>query len=108
MNPIRAGMVNHPGEYHWSSYQTNGKGDESTLLTPHILYQRLGRTAVKRQEAYRDLFHCAIKSAEMDKIRQATNGNFALGNDKFQQAISAVLGCRVTPGKAGRPRKREH
>ncbi|MEA3469019.1 MAG: transposase [Thermodesulfobacteriota bacterium] len=25
MNPVRANMVKHPGEYHWSSYQSNAK-----------------------------------------------------------------------------------
>lgn len=25
MNPVRAGMVEHPAEYRWSSYRANGK-----------------------------------------------------------------------------------
>ncbi len=45
MNPVRAGMVAHPGEYPWSSYQVNGKGANSALLTPHPLYLELGREA---------------------------------------------------------------
>jgi putative transposase len=42
----------------------------------------------------------------VDQIRQATNGNFALGNSRFKEEIAAMLGRRVTPGKAvGRERK---
>ena len=26
LNPVRAGMVSHPAEYPWSSYQVNGQG----------------------------------------------------------------------------------
>jgi len=106
MNPVRAGMVKHPGEYRWSSYLDNTQGGEFTLVTPHLLYQHLGRTDTERQAAYRDLFCCELESEEMDKIRKATNGNFVLGNEKFQKEISNVLGRRVTPGKAGRPRKK--
>jgi putative transposase len=41
----------------------------------------------------------------IDQIRRATNGNFSLGNPRFTEEIAIMLGCRVTPGKAGRPCK---
>lgn len=41
----------------------------------------------------------------VDQIRQASNGNFALGSARFAEEIAAALGRRVTPGKSGRPRK---
>lgn len=41
----------------------------------------------------------------MEEIRSATNGGFALGNQRFQAEIAAMLGCRVQRGKPGRPRK---
>lgn len=105
MNPVRAGIVDHPGEYRWSSYQVNGQGRSSDLLTHHPLYQGLGRTDTERQTAYRELFRYELESEEIDKIRKATNGNFALGNSRFKEEISEMLGRRVTRGKAGRPRK---
>jgi putative transposase len=40
-----------------------------------------------------------------DQLRQATNGNFVLGNDRFAEEIRLALGRRVTSGKAGRPKK---
>ena len=106
MNPVRAGIVEHPGEYRWSSYQVNGQGRSSDLLSPHPLYLSLGRTDTERQTAYRELFRYELESGEIDKIRKATNGNFALGNNRFKEEISEMLGRRVTPGKAGRPRKK--
>ncbi len=106
LNPVRAGIVEYPGEYCWSSYQVNGQGRSSDLVIPHPVYQSLGRTASKRQDAYRELFRNELEPGEIDAIRKAANGNFALGNSRFQQEISEMLGRRVTPGKAGRPRKK--
>jgi putative transposase len=107
MNPVRAGMVQHPGEYRWSSYEVNGQGKTSTLLKPHFLYQELGRTAIERQLAYRELFRLELDPGAIDKIRKATNGNFSLGDSRFNAEISEMLGRRVTPGKAGRPRQKK-
>ena len=56
LNPIRARMVDHPAEYPWSSYRTNGQGKPSKLLTPHPLYVALGGNEKARQAAYRELF----------------------------------------------------
>ena len=105
MNPVRANMVEHPGEYLWSSYQVNGQGKISDLVTPHDLYLDLGRNETERHTAYRELFRQELEPGEIDKIRKATNGNFALGSRKFTEEISETLGRRVVPGKAGRPRK---
>jgi putative transposase len=43
MNPVRAGMVEHPGEYRWSSYSANADGESNVILTMHPLYKALGR-----------------------------------------------------------------
>jgi len=107
MNPVRADMVSHPGEYSWSSYQVNGQGEISELITPHPLYLDLGQNEKERHDAYRELFRYELESGEINKIRKATNGNFALGSEKFAKEISDMLGRRVIPGKNGRPRKEE-
>lgn len=107
MNPVRAEMVKHPGEYRWSSYQANGQGKRSDLISHHSLYQSLGGTETARQVAYRELFRYELDSGEIDKIRKSTNGNFALGNKQFEEEISQMLGRRVSRGKAGRPGKKK-
>ncbi len=104
LNPVRAGIAEHPGEYRWSSYGCNGQGETSDLLSHHSVYLHLGQTNEERQAAYRELFRYELGSGIADQIRQATNGNFALGNPRFKEEIAAMFGRRVTPGKAGRPR----
>ncbi len=106
MNPVRAGLVEHPGEYRWSSYGCNGQGETSALLSHHSVYLSLGRTGEERQTAYRELFRHELVPGVVDQIRQATNGNFVLGNSRFTEEIAVILGRRVIPGKAGRPCKK--
>ena len=106
LNPVRAGMVEHPGEYRWSSYQVNAHGDKSGLVSHHSTYMSLGRTVDARLRAYRELFRHELDPGMVDEIRKATNGNCALGTEGFKAEIADALGRRVTPGKSGRPRKR--
>lgn len=105
LNPVRAGMVEHPAEYRWSSYRANAQGEENQLLTTHPLYLALDANAEGRQAAYRELFRHELEPGAVDAIRQATNGNFALGDERFGEQIAQALGRRVQPGKSGRPRK---
>ena len=105
LNPVRAGMVAHPADYPWSSYRANAQGDEDALVTPHEIYLGLGVTQASRLAAYRELFRSELEPGLVEQIRQASNGNFALGSARFAEEIAAALGRRVTPGKSGRPRK---
>ena len=105
LNPVRAEMVSHPGEYRWSSYRANAQGEANMLLSPHPLYLALGADAIARQAAYRELFRFELEPALVDSIRQATNGNFVLGDGRFGDQVARALGRRVMPGKSGRPRK---
>lgn len=104
LNPVRAAMVRHPRDYRWSSYAGNAQGKRDTLLMPHEQYLRLGRTDGERREAYRALFNAHIDGPVLDQIRQATNGNHALGSQRFQKEIEAALGRRAERGEPGRPR----
>jgi putative transposase len=106
LNPVRAGMVAHPAEYPWSSYRANAQGEANGLVEVHPLYTALGRRAQDRQEAYRDLFRDELEAGFVEGIRRATNGNFALGKQRFLAEVTAALGRRATPGEPGRPRQR--
>lgn len=105
LNPVRAAMVEHPGDYRWSSYRANAQGEDNPLITPHELYQSLGHDGPTRQGAYRELFRHELEPGMVDHIRHATNGNYALGSSRFGEQIAATLKQRAVPGKAGRPKK---
>lgn len=107
LNPVRAGMVAHPRDYRWSSYRCNAQGNVNTLITPHHEFERLGSTDTARRLAYQQLFAAHIDPERIAEIRDATNGNYVLGNDLFKEEVSRMLRRRVTRSKAGRPARRE-
>ncbi|MCE9687621.1 transposase [Shewanella sp. AS16] len=102
LNPVRAGMVADPADYSWSSYQCNGLGRNSELLSPHRLYLTLGDNEAKRQEQYRALFKSHVDVRLLDDIRKAANKGLALGNERFIDDIVALTGKRLDAGKRGR------
>jgi putative transposase len=104
MNPVRANLVEAPGDYPWSSYRLNAEGVPNALITPHDEYLRLGASNAERRGAYEELIRQLLDSKQLDEIRAATNGNFALGGKAFRQRMSAALGRRAERGSAGRPR----
>lgn len=105
LNPVRAGIVEHPAEYLWSSYHANGQGKADDLITPHADYLGLGAVPALRRQAYREIFRTQMEPVLINEIRFATNGNYALGNDRFKEEVASTLGRRVTPGRVGRPVK---
>ena len=99
-------MVGRADQYPWSSHAPNAKGEPAEILSPHEEYARLGRTAGERQAAYRDLFG-QLQASELEEIRTATNGGYALGNEAFKRAMARALGRPVERGSAGRPPRAE-
>lgn len=105
MNPVRADMVAHPGDYPWSSYHANAQGKDNVLVTPHALYQSLGRSDEARLSAYRQLFRAQLSKADVDAIRDATNKGWALGDGQFSAKVEALTERRAAPLPRGRPKK---
>lgn len=103
LNPVRAGMVAHPEDYRWSSYRAHASGTQDALVRDHPLYRGLGATAEARQETYRRLFDAALDPAFIGAVRAATNGGWALGDERFREQIARTLGRRVAPAPPGRP-----
>ncbi|MCK5524510.1 MAG: transposase [Thiomargarita sp.] len=106
LNPVRAGMVNEPSEYFWSSYQCNGFGKKSQLQTPHELYKALGRSKKKRLENYQLLLDIDVEEVLLCDIRKSINKGLALGSVRFTNQIEKLTGKRVTQAQRGRPRNK--
>jgi putative transposase len=101
LNPVRAGMVQMPEEYAWSSYHANGLGKGAKLWSPHLIYKELGRTVKNRTEAYRELFRHHLESELVGQIRKSVNQGMALGNDRFKAEIERLTGRRASVLKRG-------
>lgn len=103
MNPVRAAMVDHPGQYRWSSYAANAQGVDNAILKSHALYLALGEAPAERQAAYRTGFDDETRSDELELIRACLHSGTPLGNDYFKRKIESVSGIRVGYSKRGRP-----
>ena len=104
LNPVRAGMVENSADYVWSSYHANALGEKDSLVTPHSVYLRLGKTKTQRQVAYKDLFKTPLSDNLITEIRQTTQTGTPLGSDKFRGQIEDLLGVKIGYSKRGRPK----
>jgi len=105
LNPVRAGMTRHPGDYPWPSYQCNANGEYNPLVTPHDCWLALGTDDPERFAAYRALVDERLLQDDLDHIRQSTNKGLPTGNDRFRQEIARALSLRLGTGVRGRPGK---
>lgn len=103
LNPVRAGMVEHAEDFRWSSYRSNAGIECADWLVPRDEYRRLGRSARARGKAWRELVATPPAVAEVASIRKHLNANRALGDERFQSEIAAMLGRRVHVLPPGRP-----
>lgn len=103
LNPVRAGIVTHPGAYAWSSYRANAEGARDSLIMPHRDCIGLGRDDSERQHEYQRLFGSHLDSGFLRQIRSTINGGYALGTEAFQRDVARRIGRRATKGMPGRP-----
>lgn len=107
LNPVRAGMVELPSEYAWSSYGFNGAGIENKCISPHPLYLKFGSTDEERCYAYRELFRHKVDDRLIHEIREAVNLELVFGREDFKDKIENMIERKVRKGKPGRPRVEE-
>lgn len=105
LHPVRAGMVQSPEAYPWSSYQWHACGQADPVVEDHALSVALGMTPHERHIAYRDLCRQRLEENVLQEIRATLHQSRVLGAERFKDTIEAVLSRRVRPGKAGRPRQ---
>ena len=103
LNPVRARMATHPRDYRWSSFRAHADGEKDRLVSDHPLYRALGRSAPERRKAYREMFRAKLGAEFVEALRAATNGGWALGDERFKRQIAKMAGRRAAPLPLGRP-----
>lgn len=104
LNPVRAGIVDDPEEYKWSSYK-NKIGLSSTWLDFDPVYLHLGRTTKEREEKYKEWVMTSSSEEEWNFIRQALQRGQLTGNNRFVEEVAEKIGRRVEFRKQGRPKE---
>lgn len=104
-NPVRAGLVAQSGDYDWSSYGANARGEDDPLLTPHARYKALGRGYRVRCQQYAEQAEPGLDTALVTRIRDATNKAWVLGDQAFCDKIAPQLNRRPLPRARGGDRR---
>ena len=105
LNPVRAGMVERPEQYRWSSYlPTLGKAAKPALLTTRWLLGNFSNTLAESRLRYRQFV-----TAGMDDIESPLgklSGQILLGTEEFVQRVKELLGAKVDIPEI--PRRQRH
>ncbi len=107
LNPVRARMVDHPGEYRWSSYMARMGDAGSDWLDIDPVYLALADEDESRRHKYQTFLEEAIPSGEWELIREAVKRNQLTGNTRFADEVEQIVGRRVERRGPGRPLKDE-
>lgn len=94
LNPLRAGIVNSPDDYPWSSYLCHAYGDHDGLVTDHAVFENLGVTRDERSRHYREFVRQGVTEHELHKIRSTARFSMPLGTQVFEQRVE-----RATVGR---------
>jgi putative transposase len=105
LNPVRAGLVEEPAAYAWSSHRHYVGDQRNPLITEHEAYRTLGTTDDERRATFRSLFAELLEERLLTEIRDAINTDSAFGSPTFMDDVEAKLGRSVRPPVRGRPRK---
>jgi len=89
-NPVRAGLVEDPAQWRWSSYgAAAGREKPSSCLTTSWV---LGQFSSKRRKAEREYREYVHREMERDSIWVGVRGQAILGEDDFVNKITDYLG----------------
>jgi putative transposase len=103
LNPVRAGIVSKPADYHWSSYGHYAGLRNDKLIVPHALCWALGNTPFAREAAYVDLVGQGISLDQQKDLTESVLKGWALGAPGFMARLQKHTPRRPQPKPAGRP-----
>ena len=101
LNPVRAKMVDHPGDYPWSSYAGNAGALADAFMVEHPEFAALALETSKRHAAYTALFAERMDETQLQAIRDATNSGYPMASEQFKNRVMAPLGWNTGPRKRG-------
>lgn len=104
LNPVRAGLVQQPADYAWSSHAHWVGLRNDRWLAPHALYWALGNTPFAREAAYAALVQVGLGAAMQTSLTDSALSGWALGDAEFLEGLQLQTPRRVTRGAPGRPR----
>lgn len=91
LNPVRAGMVQSPRQYGWSSHAANIDGGTANFLRPHAAFAALAVGTQDRARAYQRLCDTGLGAEELEEIRGATRTGRPIGTPRPKRGRPSKL-----------------
>jgi putative transposase len=104
-NPLRARMVEHAGEYRWSSFGSHGDRRADELLSPVVPYESLATGAAARRRRWAAYVQQTPDEAELTAIRRSSETGLPYGERCWIDRLCRRLKLDLTIRPRGRPRK---
>lgn len=98
LNPVRAGLVERPEDWRWSSAKAHLSGEKGGLVDVAPLLERIPDWAA--------FLEAGTDQRTLETIRHHTRTGHPLGSKGFLDKLEGILGRDVQPRKPGRPRKK--
>ena len=98
LNPVRAGIVDQPADYSYSSYARNALGKTDEMVTEHELYTRFVEDGL---ETYVRLFDHSLSRRELTAIRRATMSGTGVGKPDFLLRVANLVEPKGPKGSQG-------
>jgi putative transposase len=95
LNPVRAGLVERPEDYLWSSARAHLGGRDDILVRATPL--------LRRRPDWNALLRSGMPQEELERIRKHGSTGRPLGHPPFVAQVEAEVGRSLAAGRPGRP-----
>jgi len=107
LNPVRAGIVNSPEKYRWSSYSHQIGLVTESWLDKHMCYDNFGVSEQTRRQNYKEWVESDIPQKQLIFIRKMVQRGQLTGSVRFQGEVYRRVGRWVECRGRGRPINKE-
>jgi len=98
LNPVRAGIVQNPQDYKFSSYRYYALGAKDKLITANPAYLNLGDSLTECRDKY-------VKFTVNKEVNSKLLSQKFIGSVNFVRNLEKIYNTNSIPRKAGRPIK---
>lgn len=105
LSPMRAGMVESPSNYPWSSFGIKSKGVPDEVVDFDSVYEAIRDTSKECQKAYQAYVLETIPDEELKLIRDFVQRNQVTGGSKYREQQEKKYKIRLSGRGPGRPKK---
>jgi putative transposase len=106
LNPVRAKIVEGPGDYRWSSYNAYAYGKKDIIVDEHPIYRGLSKDEAERRKKYREFVKGMIK--EKATMKGEMNRRVVYGSEDLVKKMEKEYKIGAVIRLKGRPKKKEN